>query len=142
MLRYFHQPPKATTNTVVVNNTAIQTVSDVLNNKVDKSAGRGLSQNNYSTPEKNKLRGVEEGAEVNVQVDWDEEDPESDMYIKNKPDLTVVIDEQQYTLPEILIALYNDVQLLKQLWTDDGSTLTAKAGRSVTGAGFYDSTIS
>lgn len=59
-LRYFHQPPKTTTNTIVVNNTAIQTVSAALNNKVDKSAGRGLSQNNYSAPEKNKLSGVEE----------------------------------------------------------------------------------
>lgn len=82
VLRYFHQPPKATTNTVVVDNTQIQTVSTALNNKVDKSAGRGLSQNNYSTPEKNKLEGVEEGAEVNKQVDWNEEDPESDIYKK------------------------------------------------------------
>lgn len=85
MLRYFHQPSKATTNTIVVNNSAIQTVSDALSNKVDKSAGRGLSQNNYSAPEKNKLGGIEEGAEVNVQADWDEEDITSDAYIKNKP---------------------------------------------------------
>lgn len=90
VLRYFHQPPKATTNTVVVNNTAIQTVSAALNNKVDKSAGRGLSQNNYSTPEKNKLGGVEEGAEVNVQADWNEQDTESDAYIQNKPSVPIL----------------------------------------------------
>ena len=90
VLRYFHQPPKATTSTVVVNNTAIQTVSAALNNKVDKSAGRGLSQNNYSTPEKNKLGGVEEGAEVNVQADWNEIDTESDAYIQNKPSVPIL----------------------------------------------------
>lgn len=90
VLRYFHQPPKATTNTVVVNNTQIQTVSAALNNKVDKSAGRGLSQNNYSTPEKNKLEGVEEGAEVNVQADWNEQDTESDAYIQNKPSVPIL----------------------------------------------------
>ena len=90
VLRYFHQPPKATTSTVVVNNTAIQTVSADLNNKVDKSAGRGLSQNNYSTPEKNKLEGVEEGAEVNVQADWNEQDTESDAYIQNKPSVPIL----------------------------------------------------
>lgn len=89
-LRYFHQPPKATTNTVVVNNTQIQTVSAALNNKVDKSAGRGLSQNNYSTPEKNKLEGVEDGAEVNVQADWNEQDTESDAYIQNKPSVPIL----------------------------------------------------
>lgn len=90
VLRYFHQPPKATTSTVVVNNTAIQTVSAALNNKVDKSAGRGLSQNNYSTPEKNKLEGVEDGAEVNVQADWNEQDTESDAYIQNKPSVPIL----------------------------------------------------
>ena len=86
MLRYFHQPPKTTTNTVVVtDNKAVQKVSAQLDTKVDKVEGKGLSQNSYSTTEKTKLRGVEEGAQVNVQPDWDEEDITSDAYIKNKP---------------------------------------------------------
>lgn len=41
------------------------------------------------TPESfNKLKGIEEGAEVNVQADWNQTDVTKDDYIKNKPDLT------------------------------------------------------
>lgn len=37
-----------------------------LNNKVDKVSGKGLSTNDYTTPEKTKLAGIEAGAEVNA----------------------------------------------------------------------------
>ena len=37
-----------------------------LNNKVDKVTGKGLSTNDYTTPEKTKLAGIEAGAEVNA----------------------------------------------------------------------------
>lgn len=41
------------------------------------------------TPESfNKLKGIEEGAEVNVQADWNQADKTKDDFIKNKPDLT------------------------------------------------------
>lgn len=41
------------------------------------------------TPESfNKLKGIEEGAEVNVQADWNQTDETKDDFIKNKPDLT------------------------------------------------------
>lgn len=41
------------------------------------------------TPEQfNKLKGIEEGAEVNVQADWAQTDNTKDDFIKNKPDLT------------------------------------------------------
>lgn len=41
------------------------------------------------TPEQfNKLRSIEEGAEVNVQADWNQTDNTKDDFIKNKPDLT------------------------------------------------------
>ena len=41
------------------------------------------------TPESfNKLKGIEEGAEVNVQADWAQTDNTKDDFIKNKPDLT------------------------------------------------------
>ena len=39
----------------------------------------------YTTEEKDKLSDIEDGAEVNVQVDWDITDATSDAYIKNKP---------------------------------------------------------
>lgn len=54
-------------------------------NKVDKEVGKGLSTNDYTTNEKNKLAGIASGAEVNVQSDWNQTDINSDDYIKNKP---------------------------------------------------------
>lgn len=43
--------------------TATQTA---LNNKVDKISGKGLSTNDYTTEEKNKLAGITAGAQVNT----------------------------------------------------------------------------
>jgi len=39
---------------------------DALNDKVDKVTGKGLSTNDYTTAEKNKLKDVASGAQVNV----------------------------------------------------------------------------
>lgn len=41
-------------------------VDGLLGNKVDKEVGKGLSTNDYTTAEKNKLSGIETGAQVNV----------------------------------------------------------------------------
>lgn len=57
-----------------------------INNKVDKVSGKGLSANDYTTEEKNKLAGIATGAEVNIQPDWNETNTESDAFIKNKPE--------------------------------------------------------
>lgn len=56
-----------------------------LADKVDKVAGKGLSTNDYSTAEKQKLEGIDAGAEANVQSDWNQTDTSADDYIKNKP---------------------------------------------------------
>jgi len=53
--------------------------------KVDKETGKGLSSNDYTTAEKNKLSGVAEGAEVNVNADWNA--TSGDAKILNKPTL-------------------------------------------------------
>ena len=53
--------------------------------KVDKVDGKGLSTNDYTTTEKNKLAGIAAGAEVNVQANWNETNDSSDAYIQNKP---------------------------------------------------------
>ena len=53
--------------------------------KVDKVSGKGLSTNDYTTTEKNKLAGIASGAEVNVQSDWNQTTTTADDYIKNKP---------------------------------------------------------
>lgn len=40
--------------------------TEAMDGKVDKVTGKGLSTNDYTTAEKNKLSGIEAGAEVNV----------------------------------------------------------------------------
>lgn len=60
-------------------------VSSAISTKVDKVSGKGLSTNDYTTTEKNKLAGIASGAEVNVQSDWSVADTASDAFIKNKP---------------------------------------------------------
>lgn len=51
--------------------------------KVDKVDGKGLSTNDYTTDEKNKLAGIAAGAEVNVNADWNA--TSGDAQILNKP---------------------------------------------------------
>lgn len=58
-------------NTADVDKPISTTQQTALDNKVDKETGKGLSTNDYTTAEKNKLNGIEEGAEVNPQVDVD-----------------------------------------------------------------------
>lgn len=55
-------------------------------NKVDKETGKGLSANDFTNTLKTKLDGIAEGAEVNVQPDWDQTDTTADDFIKNKPE--------------------------------------------------------
>ena len=51
--------------------------------KQDKQEGKGLSSNDFTDLEKIKLSGIAEGANVNVQSDWNA--TEGDAFIKNKP---------------------------------------------------------
>ena len=60
-------------------------VKGLLDGKVDKVTGKGLSTNDYTTTEKNKLAGIAAGAEVNVQSNWNETNTGADAYILNKP---------------------------------------------------------
>ena len=60
-------------------------VTTSLNLKVNKVTGKDLSTNDYTTTEKTKLAGVADGAEVNVQADWNQVTNTADDYIKNKP---------------------------------------------------------
>lgn len=56
-----------------------------LDTKVDKVTGKGLSTNDYTTTEKNKLAGIASGAEVNVNADWNS--ASGDSQILNKPSI-------------------------------------------------------
>ena len=60
-------------------------IDTALSGKVDKVTGKGLSTEDYSSAEKTKLSGIETGAEVNVQSDWNQADNTADDFIKNKP---------------------------------------------------------
>jgi len=66
--------------------------TDLYTNKVDKEAGKGLSTNDYTTVEKDKLANIENFAEVNVQADFLQQDNTADDFIKNKPTIPVVAD--------------------------------------------------
>ena len=69
-------------------------VTTSLNGKVDKVSGKGLSTNDYTTTEKEKLAGIAAGAEVNVQSDWSA--TSGDAFIKNKPSLAAVATSGSY----------------------------------------------
>ena len=73
----------------------IAALDTALDDKVDKVAGYGLSENDFSDAYKDKVDGIEAGAEVNVQADWDEADNTADNYIKNKPDLSVYAEKDE-----------------------------------------------
>lgn len=49
--------------------------------------GKGLSSNDFTNTLKTKLDGIEAGAQVNVQSNWNQDDSEADDYIKNKPNI-------------------------------------------------------
>ena len=61
------------------------TITEKIASKVDKVEGKGLSTNDYTTAEKQKLAGIAAGAEANVQSDWNITNSSNDAFIKNKP---------------------------------------------------------
>ena len=65
----------------------IPTKTSDLNNDSDfvSDASYVHTDNNFSNADVTKLSGIEAGAEVNVQADWNEADNTADDYIKNKP---------------------------------------------------------
>lgn len=70
-----------------------QKIMSWLNNKVDKVDGKGLSTNDFTAENKLKLDGIETGAQVNVQPDWNQTNSSAIDYIKNKPSAMVVDSE-------------------------------------------------
>ncbi|MBQ9026096.1 MAG: hypothetical protein IJ104_06965 [Methanobrevibacter sp.] len=112
---------KANTSTVTALETSLNNrvdtveddINDVetsLNNKVDKVTGKGLSSNDYTTAEKNKLNGIETGANKTV-ID-NALNPNSTNPVQNK-----VICESFYDKPAI-------IDLLNNIQTSSGKLLT------------------
>lgn len=62
-----------------------------LEDKVDKVTGKGLSTNDYTTNEKNKLAGITAGAEPNVNPDWNASS--GGAQILNKPAIPAAISD-------------------------------------------------
>jgi hypothetical protein len=68
----------------IIGDIADQTdLQNALNLKVDKVTGKGLSTNDFTNTLKTKLDGIQSGAEVNVNADWDSVSGDSE--ILNKP---------------------------------------------------------
>lgn len=102
--------------------TATQTALD---SKVDKIAGKGLSTEDYTTTEKNKLAGIETGAEVNVQSDWNA--ASGDAFIANKPVISGTNTGDQNLFSTIAVSGQSNV--VADSTTD---TLTLVAGSNIT----------
>ena len=63
-------------------------ITEELNKKVNSVLGKGLSTNDYTTSDKNKLSGIAANAQVNVQSDWNA--TSGDAFIKNKPTFATI----------------------------------------------------
>ena len=87
-----------------------------LSGKVDAVSGKGLSSNDYTTTEKEKLAGIEEGAQKNVQSDWNA--TSGDALIKNKPTIP--------TVPTTVSSFTNDAGYLTS-YTETDPTVPAWA---------------
>jgi hypothetical protein len=79
---------------------AVKTAVDL---KVDAVAGKGLSENDFTNTLKTKLDGIQAGAEVNVNADWNA--TSGDSQILNKPtipDASDFVEKSDFTSHSIL----------------------------------------
>jgi hypothetical protein len=79
---------------------AVKTAVDL---KVDAVAGKGLSENDFTNTLKTKLDGIQDGAEVNVNADWNA--TSGDAQILNKPtipDTSDFVEKSDFTSHSIL----------------------------------------
>lgn len=103
----------------------------LLSGKVDKVTGKGLSTNDFTNADVTKLNGIEAGAEVNVQADWNQTNVDADDYIKNKPSIGV------YTAGNGIDITNNRISVSTPLLNQISET-AANLGQPAT----YDSTAS
>ena len=101
-------------------------LQSAIDTKVDKVTGKGLSTEDYTTTEKSKLAGIQAGAEVNVNADWNA--VSGDAQILNKPTIpsiaglatTSYVDSQDATKQDILVS---------------GTNVKTVEGQSILGSG-------
>jgi hypothetical protein len=97
-------------------------------NKVDKVTGKGLSTNDYTTSEQTKLAGIAEGAEVNVNADWNA--TSGDAQILNKP-----------TIPTVIGDMFKSTYDVDNTGIVDNAEAIKIIGRNSTGATLYRGTV-
>lgn len=83
----------------------VAAINELQSGSVSVDPDRGLSENDFTDSLKSKLDGIESGAEVNVQSDWNQTDSTADDFIKNKPlnivqDSSYVHTDNNYTTEE------------------------------------------
>lgn len=101
--------------------------------KVDKVAGKELSSNNYTQADKNKLAGIQDGAEVNINADWNA--ISGDAQILNKPTIPSISGLATTTYVDTQDNLKVDKVSGKALSTNDfTNTLKTKLDGIETGA--------
>jgi len=111
--------------------TATQTA---LNTKVDKLSGKGLSTEDYTTDEKNKLAGIATGAEVNENSDWNA--TSGDAQILNKPTIPAAQVQTDWTAISGMGVILNKPANIDEDKTDDvtlAGTQTITGNKAFTG---------
>ena len=83
----------------------VAAINELQSGSVSVDPDRGLSENDFTDSLKSKLDGIESGAEVNVQSDWNQTVTTADDFIKNKPenlvqDASYVHTDNNYTTGE------------------------------------------
>ena len=91
----------------------------------------------FTATEKTKLSGIETGAEVNVQSDWNQSNSTADDYIKNKP---VIPENDDFTLSGLSEKSYNsltDKPTIPDMPVELSFTNSDSRWSSVDSDGFY-----
>lgn len=99
----------------------IAAILEAAKGKVDKVTGKGLSTNDYTNQEKEKLATLEE----QVQADWDENDILSKAHVKNRTHYTEIISGEPVVYDSISWNRFTDANLRFEedgYGTDEGGT--------------------
>lgn len=113
-------------------------LQNALNNKVDKVTGKGLSTNDYTTAEKNKLAGIQAGAEVNVNADWNA--TTGDAVILNKPTIPTAVTKTSDLTNDGADGI-NPFITAGDIPTFSSADKMVTVGRNATGSTLYKGTI-
>jgi hypothetical protein len=113
-------------------------LQNALSGKVDKVTGKGLSTNDYTTTEKNKLAGIQAGAEVNVNADWNA--TTGDAVILNKPTIPTAVTKTSDLTNDGADGI-NPFITAGDIPTFASADKMVTVGRNSTGATLYKGTI-